>query len=49
MEKALEELRRQASLAVGDGYSIVVLSDRGIGHGQVPIPSLLAVSAVHHT
>ena len=48
LEKALEELRRRASQAVSDGYSIVVLSDRGIGHGRAPIPSLLAVSAVHH-
>ena len=48
LEKALEELRRQASQAVKDGYSVIVLSDRGLGHGSAPIPSLLAVSAVHH-
>ena len=48
MEKALEELRRQASQAVEEGYSIIVLSDRGVGHRRAPIPSLLTVSAVHH-
>ncbi len=48
LENALEELRRQASQAVGDGYSVIVLSDRGVGPGRAGIPSLLAVSAVHH-
>ena len=48
LEAALEEMRRQASQAVADGYNIIVLSDRGVGPGLAPIPSLLAVSAVHH-
>ena len=48
LEPALEELRRQASQAVQDGANIIVLSDRGVGPGRAPIPSLLAVSAVHH-
>ncbi len=48
MERALQELRRRASQAVADGYSIIVLSDRGVSRGRAPIPSLLAVSAVHH-
>ena len=48
LEAALEEMRRQASQAVADGYNIIVLSDRGVGPGRAPIPSLLAVSAVHH-
>ncbi|MDF2694388.1 MAG: gltB, partial [Labilithrix sp.] len=34
--------------AVDDGCSILVVSDRGATHERVPIPSLLAVSAVHH-
>ena len=45
---ALDELRRRASQAVEEGYNIIVLSDRGVGHRRAPIPSLLAVSAVHH-
>ncbi|NQW23054.1 MAG: glutamate synthase large subunit [SAR202 cluster bacterium] len=46
--KALAELRQQASQAIEDGCSIIVLSDRGVDSRWVPIPSLLAVSAVHH-
>ena len=48
IKAALDELRQQASRAIADGYSIIVLSDRGIGHGGAPIPSLLATGAVHH-
>ena len=45
---ALDDLKQRASQAVKDGYSLIVLSDRGVGHGRAPIPSLLATSAVHH-
>ena len=45
---ALDDLKQRASQAVEDGCSIIVLSDRGVGHGRAPIPSLLATSAVHH-
>ncbi len=45
---ALERLCRQAREAVEDGSAILILSDRGIGPDRAPIPSLLAVSAVHH-
>src|SRR5262245_52393379 len=45
---ALESLCQRASQAVREGYSILVLSDRGLDRDQVPIPSLLATSAVHH-
>ena len=48
LEKTLEDVRRQASRAVKDGYNVIVLSDRGVGPGRAPIPSLLAVSGVHH-
>ena len=48
IEAALDELRAKATQAVEDGYSIIVLSDRGVGRGRAPIPSLLATSAVHH-
>ena len=48
MEKTLEQVRRKASKAVEDGFNIIVLSDRGVDPGRAPIPSLLAVSAVHH-
>ena len=45
---ALDDLKQRASQAVEDGYSLIVLSDRGVGHGRAPIPSVLATSAVHH-
>ena len=47
LEEALERLAREVEAAVRDGVNIVVLSDRA-GEGEVPIPSLLAVSAVHN-
>ena len=48
LKRALDGLRRQASQAIEDGCSIIVLSDRGVDSRWTPIPSLLAVSAVHH-
>ena len=48
LEVALEELCANASGAVEEGYSIIVLSDRGVDRDHTPIPSLLATSAVHH-
>jgi glutamate synthase (ferredoxin) len=48
LEKALEDLFAQASRAIEDGVNIVILSDRGLNHDQAPIPSLLAVSGLHH-
>ena len=48
LQKALDGLCATASRAVEDGYSIIVLSDRGTDSRHAPIPSLLAVSAVHH-
>ena len=48
IQPALDELRAGASRAVEEGYSIIVLSDRGVGDGCAPIPSLLATGAVHH-
>jgi glutamate synthase (NADPH/NADH) large chain len=48
LETALENLCRQAEQAVVDGYNYIILSDRGVNASQAAIPSLLAVSAVHH-
>ena len=48
IKAALDELRQEASRAVEDGYSIIILSDRGVGTGKAPVPSLLATGAVHH-
>ena len=48
LEAALVELQSAAAHAVENGYSVLVLSDRGVDATHAPIPSLLAVSAVHH-
>ncbi len=48
LARALEDLRSRGSRAVDDGASILIVSDRGAAQDRVPIPSLLAISAVHH-
>ena len=48
MRAALDDLRAQAEKAVLDGYNIIILSDRLVGPERIPIPALLATSAVHH-
>ncbi len=48
LERALDELCKQASEAISQGYSILILSDRGHDENWAPIPSLLATAAVHH-
>ena len=44
---AINDLTIQAENAVKDGYSVIILSDRNLGTGLVPIPALLAVSSVN--
>ncbi|MFY7900392.1 MAG: glutamate synthase large subunit [Chitinophagaceae bacterium] len=48
LEKGLARLCRYATDAVEDGFEVIVLTDRAIDSEHAPIPSLLAVSAVHH-
>jgi glutamate synthase (NADPH) large chain len=48
LRRALGEVRAQASAAIAEGARIIVLSDRESDARLAPIPSLLAVSAVHH-
>jgi glutamate synthase (NADPH/NADH) large chain len=48
LRRALEELSQRASLAVNSGYSLLILSDRGVDKDYAPIPSLLALAAVHN-
>ena len=45
---ALEDLRLRACDAIAKGARTLVISDRDSDHTRAPIPSLLAVSAVHH-
>jgi glutamate synthase (NADPH/NADH) large chain len=48
MEPALLQVCEQAEKAVRDGFNILILSDRSIDSQHIPIPALLATSAVHH-
>ena len=48
LERALDSLCRRAVLAIQSGYSIIILSDRGHDEEYAPIPSLLALTAVHN-
>ncbi len=48
MEAALDSVMAQAERAVGDGYNIIILSDRSVSAERVPIPCVLATSATHH-
>jgi glutamate synthase (NADPH) large chain len=48
LRKALEDLRWKVSECISEGANIIILSDRGHDAEDAPIPSLLAVSAVHH-
>ncbi|HNY16973.1 MAG TPA: glutamate synthase large subunit [Treponemataceae bacterium] len=45
--EALSRIEQEARKAIEDGYQIAVLSDRAQGPARAPIPSLLAVGAVH--
>ena len=46
LEKAIDRLFVEADRAYRDGANILILSDRGVDENHVPIPSLLAVSAL---
>jgi glutamate synthase (NADPH) large chain len=48
LARSLEGICKRAVMAVDDGYNVVILSDRGIDPALAPIPSLLALSAVHN-
>ncbi|HSZ05906.1 MAG TPA: glutamate synthase large subunit [Solirubrobacteraceae bacterium] len=48
MSDAIDRICRQAREAIAERVNIIILSDRKIGPRRAPIPSLLAVAAVHH-
>ncbi|HUA16436.1 MAG TPA: glutamate synthase large subunit [Verrucomicrobiae bacterium] len=48
LKRALDELCQRASRAVRAGYSLLILSDRGVDKDYAPIPCLLALAAVHN-
>ncbi len=47
MEKAIDRICQEATEAVLADYTILILSDREVGADRIPVPSLLATSAVH--
>ena len=49
LEKALDQIVHDASLAIDKGCNILILSDRGADKSNGPIPALLACSYLHHT
>jgi glutamate synthase (NADPH/NADH) large chain len=48
LEKGLHRVCQYVTDAIEDGFTIIILSDRSFDSGHAQIPSLLAVSAVHH-
>jgi glutamate synthase domain-containing protein 2/glutamate synthase domain-containing protein 1/glutamate synthase domain-containing protein 3 len=48
MQRALERTCREASECISENCDVLILSDRRVGRDRMPIPSLLAVGAVHH-
>ena len=48
LRESLDALCKEAERSVDDGYNYIILSDREVDEEHAAIPSLLAVSAVHH-
>lgn len=48
LKHALDDLSTRAAHAVNSGYTLLILSDRGVDATYAPIPSLLAMAAVHN-
>jgi glutamate synthase domain-containing protein 1 len=48
LKSALDKICREASEAIENGYTILVLSDRGLDASHAAIPCLLACAGVHH-
>lgn len=48
LEKALDELYEEADKAIEEGHTILILSDRDVNKENVPMPTLLACSGLHH-
>ncbi|WP_442930467.1 glutamate synthase large subunit [Mycobacterium sp. NBC_00419] len=48
LRRALDDIRDAASKAIAEGAQLLIISDRESNENLAPIPSLLAVSAIHH-
>ncbi|NOZ48421.1 MAG: glutamate synthase large subunit [Chloroflexi bacterium] len=47
LEQSLDRLCQEAATALANGHNIILLNDCGAGPDRAPVPSLLAVGAVH--
>ena len=48
LDSAVTELCKRGEKLIGDGATILIVSDRNVSADRAPIPSLLAVGALHH-
>jgi glutamate synthase domain-containing protein 2/glutamate synthase domain-containing protein 1/glutamate synthase domain-containing protein 3 len=48
IEKAIESICNEVVNKVDNGSSLIILSDRGVDENNIPVPALLATSAIHH-
>ncbi len=48
LEKAVKGICDRVVDKVDEGYSLIILSDRGVDENNIPVPALLATSAIHH-
>jgi glutamate synthase domain-containing protein 2/glutamate synthase domain-containing protein 1/glutamate synthase domain-containing protein 3 len=47
-KKVLDKICIETESAIGEGYSFIILSDRGVNKDYAALPALLAVGCVHH-
>lgn len=48
LERGIDRICKEAENAVANGNNIIIISDKGVNKDFSPIPSLLAVGAIHH-
>ena len=48
LERSIDRICKEAEDAVANGNNIIIISDKDVNHDFAPIPSLLAVGAIHH-
>ncbi|MCC3145623.1 glutamate synthase large subunit [Halanaerobium sp. Z-7514] len=48
LEKAIKDLFAEVDRLIAEGTNIIILTDKKVDADQMPIPALLAVSAIHH-
>ncbi len=48
LDETLNRIHLEAEAAIDEGYTVILLSDRGVNAENTYVPSLLAVSSLHH-